>query len=140
MRRLHVLLRFCSPPSPWVRGFKVGDRAELAPRALKQAPHLSPEERNVCLERKSVFAQFYYQCRRAVLLAEMRSEISNPVPLIQALQKGPKFGTWSQMGPKFQFGPKKVPILLTSPKFLSLPADAAEKRRHTAVGSLLCPI
>ena len=52
----------------------------------------------------------------------------------QALQKGPKFGTWSQMGPKFQFGPKKVPILLTSPKFLTLPSDAAEKRRHTAVG------
>ena len=53
---------------------------------------------------------------------------------IQALQKGPEFGTWSQMGPKFQFGPKKVPILLTSPKFLTLPSDAAEKRRHTAVG------
>ena len=52
----------------------------------------------------------------------------------QALQKGPQFGTWSQMGAKFQFGPKKVPILLTSPKFLTLPSDAAEKRRHTAVG------
>ena len=52
----------------------------------------------------------------------------------QALQKGPKFGTWFQMGPKFQVGPKKVPILLTSPKFLTLPSDAAEKRRHTAVG------
>ena len=52
----------------------------------------------------------------------------------QALQKGPKFGTWSQMGPKFQVGPKKVPILLTSPKFLTPPSDAAEKRRHTAVG------
>ena len=62
------------------------------------------------------------------------------IAVVQALQKGPKFGTWSQMGPKFQFGPKKVPILLTSPKFLILPSDAVEKRRHTAVKSLLCPI
>ena len=51
----------------------------------------------------------------------------------QALQKGPKFGTWSQMGPKCQNGPKKVPILLPSPKFLILPSDDAEKGRHIAV-------
>ena len=38
------------------------------------------------------------------------------------------------MGPKYQNGPKKVPILPPSPKFLILPSDAAEKRRHTAVG------
>ena len=47
--------------------------------------------------------------------------------------KGPKFGTWSQMGPKCQNGPKKVPILLPSPKFLILPSDDAEKGRHIAV-------
>ena len=52
---------------------------------------------------------------------------------MQALQKGPKFGTWSQMGPKCQNGPKKVPILLPSPKFLILPSDDAEKGRHIAV-------
>ena len=34
----------------------------------------------------------------------------------QALQWSPKFGTWSQMGPKSKFGPKKVPILHASPK------------------------
>ena len=37
------------------------------------------------------------------------------------------------MGPKCQNGPKKVPILPPSPKFLILPSDAAEKRRHIAV-------
>ena len=52
---------------------------------------------------------------------------------IQALQKGLKFGTWSQMGPKCQNGPKKVQILLPSPKFLILPSDDAEKGRHIAV-------
>ena len=52
---------------------------------------------------------------------------------VQAPQKGPEFGTWSQMGPKYQNGPKKVPILPPSPKFLILPSDAAEKRRHIAV-------
>ena len=36
---------------------------------------------------------------------------------MQALQWSPKFGTWSQMGPKSKFGPKKVPILHASPKF-----------------------
>ena len=35
----------------------------------------------------------------------------------QALYWSPKFGTWSQMGPKSKFGPKKVPILQASPKF-----------------------
>ena len=62
---------------------------------------------------------------------------------MQALQKGPKFGTWSQMGPKCQNGPKKVPILLSSPKFLILPSDDAEKGKHIEVTdrqSLLCPI
>ena len=37
------------------------------------------------------------------------------------------------MGPKCQNGPKKVPILLPSPKFLILPSDDAEKGRHIAV-------
>ena len=34
------------------------------------------------------------------------------------------------MGPRCQNGPKKVPILLPSPKFLILPSDDAEKGRH----------
>ena len=47
------------------------------------------------------------------------------------------------MGPKCQNGPKKVPILLSSPKFLILPSDDAEKGKHIEVTdrqSLLCPI
>ena len=37
------------------------------------------------------------------------------------------------MGPKCQNGPKKVPILPPSPKLLTLPSDAAEKRRQVTV-------
>ena len=40
---------------------------------------------------------------------------------IYALLSKNKFWTWSQMGPKYQFGPKKVQILLTSPKFFRFP-------------------
>ena len=43
--------------------------------------------------------------------------------IMQVNQPGPEFGTWS----------KKVPILPPSPKFLILPSDAAEKRRHIAI-------
>ena len=45
LRRLHVLLRFCSP-SPGSRGFKVVDRADLAPRALKQPWSITPRKPN----------------------------------------------------------------------------------------------
>ena len=40
---------------------------------------------------------------------------------IYALLSKNEFWTWSQMGPKYQFGPKKVQILLTSPKFFRFP-------------------
>ena len=40
---------------------------------------------------------------------------------IYALMSKNEFWTWSQMGPKYQFGPKKVQILLTSPKFFRFP-------------------
>ena len=43
--------------------------------------------------------------------------IHNISIISQALQKGPKFGTWSQMGPKFQFGPKKSRFYLQVPNF-----------------------
>ena len=36
---------------------------------------------------------------------------------MQCLRRGPKFGTWPQLGPGSFKGPKKVPILLSSPKF-----------------------
>ena len=49
LRRLHVLLRFCSP-SPGSRGFKVVDRADLAPRAFKQAWSITGRKLN---QRKS---------------------------------------------------------------------------------------
>ena len=39
----------------------------------------------------------------------------------------------SQIWDLVPFGPKKVPILLPSPKFLILPSDDAEKGRHIAV-------
>ena len=55
----------------------------------------------------------------------------NIVMSIQALQKEvSNLG----LGPtKVPNGPKKVPILLPSPKFLILPSDDAEKGRHIAV-------
>ena len=40
---------------------------------------------------------------------------------IYALLSKNKFWTWSQMGPKYQFGPKKVQILFTNPKFFRFP-------------------
>ena len=51
----------------------------------------------------------------------------------QALQKGPNRDLVPN-GTNVPIWSKKVPNLLTSPKFLTLPSDAAEKRRHTAVG------
>ena len=49
--------------------------------------------------------------------APKRSQIRDLVP------NGTKVPIWSQ----------KVPILPSSPKFLTVPSDAAEKRRHIAV-------
>ena len=45
VRRLHVLLRFCSLLSG-LGGFKLGDRADLAPRALKQPWSITPRKPN----------------------------------------------------------------------------------------------
>ena len=61
------------------------------------------------------------------MLLDVRQSFIRNGKHLQWDQKGPEFGTWSQMGPKSQIGPKKVLILPRSPKFLRSSKMAPKK-------------
>ena len=64
-------------------------------------------------------------------------DTDDPVYPDEAYQKGPEFGTWSQLGTKSYFSLTNFPIWLTTPKFLTTFPIKMERPSRSSNGNFL---